>query len=93
LPKRITGVDRGEKRKGEPPMKLVMVSLLALLVALPISAVLTWMLAGFWNWFELHSGIDSIGHSGPAGWCYIALYVIHIMFSVGAWLFFKPRKG
>jgi hypothetical protein len=49
--------------------------ILCVLLALPLAFVLTIMVWPFWNWFEKISGIESMGHSGPAGWCYIATYI------------------
>jgi hypothetical protein len=47
---------------------------LALLLA-PPAVVLTWLLRPAWDWLESTTGIESLGHSGPADWCYGATYV------------------
>lgn len=45
-----------------------------LLLGMPLAFVLTMLLYPFWNWFEAASGVAAMGHSGPAGWCYVAIY-------------------
>jgi len=46
--------------------------LVALSLSLVIGAVLTVLLVPLWSWLEAGTGIESIGHSGPASWCYAA---------------------
>jgi hypothetical protein len=60
-------------------MRLVrtLLALLALIVlALPLSAVVTILLLPFWSWLEASSGVEAVGHSGPAGWCYLLVFAI-----------------
>jgi hypothetical protein len=44
--------------------------------ALPLSAITTLALLPLWRFIEERFGIESVGHSGPADWCFILLYVI-----------------
>jgi hypothetical protein len=44
--------------------------LLALAASLPLVFVLGFATAPFWGWFEARTGIESLGHSGPADWCF-----------------------
>ena len=44
----------------------------ALLLSLPLGAVLALLLLPLWSWIEAATGVGSIGHSGPATWCYAA---------------------
>lgn len=44
------------------------------LMAGPLSLALTLVLNPFWSWIEFRLGIEAIGHSGPAGWCYLVAY-------------------
>jgi hypothetical protein len=46
-----------------------------LLASVPASAVLTWLLVPFWRWLEGRYGTESIGHSGPAEWRFLATFV------------------
>jgi hypothetical protein len=49
---------------------------LLLLIALPVSAVVTLMALPLWNFIERRTGIESVGHSGPAGWCFCVTYAL-----------------
>jgi hypothetical protein len=47
-----------------------------LIVAMPVTVLLTILLAPLWTWIEATYGIESIGHSGPADWCFEAVFAI-----------------
>jgi len=53
-------------------VKRGVVMLLALVAATPLSALLTLLMWPWWGWFEARTGIESLGHSGPADWCFVA---------------------
>ena len=55
--------------------RLGLITLALLLVALVPSAVITILLLPLWSWVEKRFQIESVGHSGPADWCYLATYV------------------
>ncbi|MGE0809232.1 MAG: hypothetical protein AB7N69_01300 [Immundisolibacter sp.] len=42
--------------------------------ALPIALVATLLAWPLWGRFEAATGIESLGHSGPAEWCFAAVY-------------------
>ena len=44
-------------------------------VAVPVALAVTLVLFPFWSWVEHTTGIESVGHSGPASWCYLAVWV------------------
>lgn len=48
--------------------------LLTLAWVVPAGPVLTLVLSPFWSWLEAATGLESIGHSGPAGWCFLATW-------------------
>lgn len=50
--------------------KVLLLSGLTLLVIAPLSVLVTILLAPLWRWIEAGTGIESVGHSGPATWCY-----------------------
>jgi hypothetical protein len=54
-----------------------------LVLSAPLSVVLVFLLVPFWRWLELRSGIEAIGHSGPAAWCYLAVYGMVVVSLVG----------
>jgi uncharacterized membrane protein YphA (DoxX/SURF4 family) len=57
-------------------LRIIVLLFFAALVAVPLSAVTVVALFPFWSWFEARTGVESIGHSGPAGWCFILMYVL-----------------
>lgn len=40
------------------------------LAAFPLGAITAFFLWPFWGWFEARTGIESLGHSGPANWAF-----------------------
>ena len=67
--------------------------LISSLIAAPVSAVITVLLSPFWRWFEPHAGIESIGHSGPAGWCYIGVYIVLVSALITGYFVRVKRAG
>ena len=51
-------------------MKKAWLSLGVLVLSLPLGVLLTLLLLPLWRWLEDTAGIEAIGHSGPAAWCY-----------------------
>lgn len=47
-----------------------------LVIAASLSIMATILLLPLWSWVEASMGIESVGHSGPAGWCYAAVFLI-----------------
>ena len=47
-----------------------------LLLAVPVSLFATMLLLPLWRWIEADLHVEAVGHSGPAGWCFIATYVV-----------------
>jgi hypothetical protein len=56
-------------------LKVTLLFLLVALVTAPLSAAVTILLSPLWGWFEAKTKIESLGHSGPAGWCYAIVYL------------------
>lgn len=52
----------------------ILAVVLIVLVALPGSFLLTVALFPFLAWVESETGIETIGHSGPADWCILTLW-------------------
>ncbi len=44
-------------------------------VVVPVALAVTLLLYPVWSWLERTTGIESVGHSGPASWCYLAVWV------------------
>ena len=57
-----------------PENKSIITIAALLVLGLPLAFILTMLLFPFWSWLETLTGVESMGHSGPAGWCYLAVY-------------------
>ena len=57
-------------------MKKPLLSLGVLLLSLPLGVLLTLLLLPLWRWLEDAAGVEAIGHSGPAAWCYGAAIAV-----------------
>jgi hypothetical protein len=68
-------------------MKRTLQFLAYALIAMPVAAAVTIFLAPFWGWIESTYGIESLGHSGPSDWCFLAVYGIILLAGAGifAW--------
>ena len=60
-------------------MKNPIAATIILLISMVSGVVLALLLSPFWNWFEAMSGIESIGHSGPANWCYFSTIIFSLI--------------
>ena len=57
------------------------------LMSAPLSVFATLLLLPFWSWLEASAGIESVGHSGPAEWCYLATFIVLLSIALAIWLF------
>jgi len=46
-----------------------------LVICLPLSIVGTLLMFPVWRWLEATYGIEAVGHSGPAEWCYVVTFL------------------
>jgi hypothetical protein len=63
-------------------MRHALAYVLLLLIALPIAAVVTLLALPLWNLIETRFGIESVGHSGPADWCFEVTYALFVAVGV-----------
>lgn len=70
-------------------MKKAWLSLGVLVLSLPLGVLLTLLLLPLWRWLEDTVGIEAIGHSGPAAWCYGAAITACVV--LGLALVWRPR--
>jgi len=70
-------------------IRQVVIFVIGALLIMPLAIFLTFMLWRFWDWFERVSGIESLGHSGPAEWCFVAIYIMLISVFV---IYYIARK-
>ena len=45
-------------------------------IAAPLSILTTILLFPFWSWLEASTGIEAVGHSGPAESCYAVVFLL-----------------
>lgn len=57
-------------------IRLLLQVVAVLLVCVPLSLLVTFVLLPLWSWLEASYKIESVGHSGPAEWCYVVVYGI-----------------
>lgn len=64
-----------------------------LLGCVPVSLGITLMALPFWSWLEVTYGIESVGHSGPAEWCYVVVYgVANLLVFAALWYRWSKAK-
>ena len=49
-----------------------------LVVCAPAAFLVTFLLSPLWSRIETTYGIESIGHSGPADWCFELMYLLFV---------------
>ena len=49
------------------------------LACVPLAFALTIALMPVWLRIEVHYGIEAVGHSGPADWCFWLVYALLVM--------------
>jgi len=72
----IRGFTGLKKIRIDSPISLVFSLLLIIIVAVPLSIIAAILLVPFWSWLEASTGIESLGHSGPAEWCYAVIFFL-----------------
>lgn len=72
--------------------KLLLATTMAVL-AMPVAGAIAFLLVPFWRWIEAKYGIESIGHSGPANWCFGAVYGVVLLAAFAIWRWFPARPG
>ena len=68
-------------------------ALLVLLGGVPLSIAATLLLWPFWKWLESTSGIEAVGHSGPAEWCYLATFALGVAAGTGVYAIRLARRS
>ena len=64
-------------------LKKTFVVMAVLLCALPVGAGVTFLLTPLWRWIEAEISLESIGHSGPAPWCFLVVYAFVVFAAMG----------
>ena len=74
------------------PLRLFLSLAVVAVIAVPLSIVATFLLLPVWSWLEASTGIESVGHSGPAEWCFAAVYLV-LSLSAALVVFIRGRAG
>ena len=61
-------------------------------ICLPAAFILTFLLLPLWSWIEATYKIESVGHSGPADWCFWVVYSLLAALSLGVYALRARRK-
>jgi hypothetical protein len=56
-------------------IRRLVVFVIVLLMTVPAAIVTTMLATPFFAWIEARFGVEAVGHSGPAEWCYVSVYV------------------
>jgi hypothetical protein len=71
----------------------VLTSVGLLVLLLPAAAIFTIMLFPLWSWIEDTFGIESVGHSGPAEWCYLLIFALFVATVIpGFWILRRRHR-
>ena len=62
------------------------------IVCLPAAFILTFLLLPLWSWIEATYKIESVGHSGPADWCFWVVYSLLAVIGFGVYALKARRK-
>ena len=65
-------------------------ALVVLVLCAPAAFIVTFLLTPLWSWIEANYGIESIGHSGPAEWCFEFVYFLFI--ALGMFVYWRIKK-
>jgi len=66
-------------------MNRIVKAIVVLLLSIPLAVAFTLFTFPLWRWFEASTGIESVGHSGPATWCYLLMYVLLAVIGILSW--------
>ena len=73
-------------------LKLALGVVLAVPATLFITFWVTILLVPLWRWIEADYGIEAIGHSGPAEWCFFLVYAVVVALALGCiWALRRKR--
>jgi hypothetical protein len=64
--------------------RFLLLTVVLFLAAMPVAAIATFFLYPLWSWIEATYGIESVGHSGPAEWCFMLVYGIVVVTGLAA---------
>ena len=74
-------------------IKILVIALTLIMVCIPLAIIITILSNPLFLWIENTFSIESVGHSGPAEWCYVTVYLILISVSALIWLKYRRPKA
>jgi hypothetical protein len=51
-------------------------ALVIVALSLPVAFFATFLLLPLWRWIEASFGLEIVGHSGPAEWCFLLVFAL-----------------
>jgi hypothetical protein len=75
-----------------PGVRYLVLFAMVLVGSVPLSVVLTLLLFPLWRWLEATYCIESVGHSGPAEWCYLVTFLASVVISSCAGIVVMRRR-
>src|SRR5262245_9080771 len=88
----VVGVLVVAGRSPEGVTRHLFVVLGVLLACGPAAMIVTLALLPMWRWIEATFAIESVGHSGPAEWCYLGTYVTCVAILSGVYITMVRRR-
>jgi len=79
-------------KKFRARIKLLVMAFVLAIICIPLAFIITVFSNPFWLWIEKTISVESVGHSGPAEWCYITVYLLLISSSGLILLKISKRK-
>jgi hypothetical protein len=73
-------------------MKKLLALIVIVFLSVPVAPILAFLLMPFWRWLEEETGLESLGHSGPADWCVFAVYILLVAAGFTGWLRYRPKN-
>ena len=65
---------------------------LIVLLGVPVTFFATIALLPLWSVIERRYGIESVGHSGPADWCFWTVFVLYLIAALAVERPFRVRR-
>ena len=72
------------------PLRILLDLAAIALLFVPLSVLATLLLLPFWSRLESAAGIEAVGHSGPAEWCYLLVFAVLVS---AATVVYLPQKS
>jgi hypothetical protein len=67
--------------------------IVVLVLLMPVAIGITLYMTPLWLWFELNYRIESLGHSGPAEWCFVAVYGLLVFVCLATLVLLRLTDG